>query len=607
MSDPKPAAVPVLLYDGKCGFCRIWIDYWRRITDQKTPGEKIEYIASQDSGGRFPQIPREAYGQSVQLVHTDGTVTGGARAVFETLGLVHLYRWIGAPCEIAYRFIAAHRNLAYQVTRLTFGTRIEPSRYEATQWIFLRVLAIVYAVAFGSLAMQVEGLIGAGGILPAHELLASIGNRAGAIRFLAVPSFFWIADDDRTMTGLAWSGVALAVMLFITGFKRGRFERVILAMLFALYLSFIAVGQDFLAFQWDALLLEVGFLAIFLGRNRVTPWLFRWLAFRLYFLSGAVKLLSGDPTWRNLTALSYHYHTQPLPTVLAWFADKLPDAVQRASTWMTLAIEIAMPFLIFMPRRIRLLGAAWMVALQVLILLTGNYTFFNLLALALLLFALDDQALRRLVPEYLRARFGRRAGLADRRVAGAVAAAILFLGLGHFWMTFTGNAPAPMLAALRYTGPLDIVNTYGLFAVMTTQRMEILVEGSADGDNWKPYEFRYKPGDLNTAPRWVAPFQPRLDWQMWFAALGDYRSSPWFANFVVKLLEGSPVVEDLLAANPFPGQPPRFIRANVYEYTFTDLATWRRTGAWWKREPKGQYLPSVGLKTAAGSEELRRE
>ena len=175
--------------------------------------------------------------------------------------------------------------------------------------------------------------------------------------------------------------------------------------------------------------------------------MFRWLVFRLYFLSGAVKLLSGDPTWRNLTALSFHFHTQPLPTSLAWYADKLPASFQRASTWMVLAVEIVVPFLIFMPRRIRLAGVAWMAALQVLILLTGNYTFFNLLALGLLLFALDDQALRRMVPASVRERFGRRAGVMETRVAGAVAAVVLFLGLSHLWVTFRGTAPAPVRAA----------------------------------------------------------------------------------------------------------------------------------------------------------------
>ncbi len=595
MSEPTSAARPVLIFDGKCGFCRIWIDYWRQLT-----GSRIEYAASEDVGPQYPQIPKEAFGQSVQLVQPDGTVSSGARAVFQTLGLLWLYRWISVPSEILYRFIARHRDFAYQFTKYTFGTRIQPARFEAVQWIFVRLLAAVYAVAFMSLAEQVEGLIGSKGITPAIELLRSL-SLGGAIRYLAIPSLFWLGADDRTLTGMAWCGVALSVALFITGFIRRRFERFLLILLFILYLSFNAIGQDFLEFQWDSLLLEAGFLAIFLGRNRIIPIMFRWLAFRLYFLSGAVKLLSGDRNWRNLSALSFHFHTQPLPTVLAWYAEKLPAGFLRATTWMVLAIEIAVPFLLFLPRRIRITAAAWLVGLQVAILLTGNYTFFNFLTIGITLFALDDQALRRFVPEQIQEAFGRSVSPFEARLATVIAAAILYLGIGHFWQTFRGSAPAPLELALRYTAPFSIVNSYGLFAVMTTERREITVEGSADGQNWKKYEFRFKPGDPNQAPRWVAPFQPRLDWQMWFAALGTYQNNQWFVGFVLRLLEGSEPVLNLLATNPFPEQPPRYIRATLADYTFTDFATHRRTGAWWSVQPRGQYLPPVGLRSSAPS------
>ena len=525
--------------------------------------------------------------------------------MFGTLGLLSLYRWISAPSELLYRWIAQHRDFAYQATRFTFGTKIQPTRFEAVQWIFLRLLGFVYAVAFASLAEQIEGLIGSHGISPAIELLASVAQRAGSVRFLAVPSIFWSGADDRTLVGMAWCGAVLGGALFITGFIRGRFERLLLTLLFILYLSFSSIGQEFLSFQWDSLLLEAGFLAIFLGRNRVIPWMFRWLAFRLFFLSGAVKLLSGDPSWRNLSALSYHYLTQPLPTVVAWYADKLPTAVQHLSTWSVLAIELVGAFIIWMPRRIRLTGAACMIGLQVLIALTGNYTFFNLLTVGLLLFVLDDQLLRRIIPEDVAEGFasirGTPSGTLERRIALAVAAAILYLGVAHFWQTFRGTAPAPLAVALKYSEPLQIVNSYGLFAVMTTQRMEIELEGSADGNTWKPYEFPYKPGSLTAAPRWVAPFQPRLDWQMWFAALTNYEANPWLVGFVVRLLEASPQAQGLLATNPFPGQPPRYIRAMLYEYTFSNFAEKKATGAWWKRQLKGTYLPPVGLRTASGN------
>jgi lipase maturation factor 1 len=580
---------PVLIYDGHCGFCRIWLDYWRRLT-----GDRIEYIASQEVGDRFPQIPSEAYSKAVQCVRPDGTVASGARAVFESLGKERLYPWISGPCELAYRIIARHRDWFYQITRFTFGTRIEPTRFDATQWLFLRALALIYAVAFGSLAFQVTGLFGEHGILPVGQFLASVARTGSALRFLALPSLLWIASDDTTLVGLCFAGVILSSMLLLTGFARGKFERLILTLLFILYLSFASAGQEFLSFQWDSLLLEAGFLAIFLGRNRIAPWLFRWLVFRLYFLSGAVKLLSGDPNWRNLSAAAFHWHTQPLPTVLAWYADKLPTGFQHFATAAALGMELALPFLIFFPRRMRIFGAWGLIGMQLVILATGNYTFFNLLTIALTLFLFDDQALARFVPAQNRETLPDRS--AGRVPAIAVALVVMVLSLSHLLETFTGRVPAVLNTALRYTAPLQIVNTYGLFAVMTTERIEIILEGSADGETWQPYEFKYKPGDVKRAPAWVAPHQPRLDWQMWFAALSNYQANPWFASLTLRLLEGSPEVAGLLESNPFPRQPPRYIRATAYEYTFTDRETRRRTGAWWKREQRGSYLPAVGLR-----------
>ncbi len=590
-----PEAKPVLIYDGRCGFCRIWLDYWRQLTC-----DRLEYIASQDVGDRFPQIPSEAYKESVQLVRPDGSVLSGARAVFETLGKQRIYRWIAGPGEFAYRVIARHRDFFYQVTRFTFGTRIEPTRFAATQWLFLRALALIYAIAFGSLTFQVIGLYGERGILPIAPFLASVARTDSTLRFIAVPSLLWLGSDDITLIGLCFAGVIFSSMLLLTGFARGKFERLILVVLFVLYLSFAAAGQEFLSFQWDALLLEAGFLATFLGDNRIVPWLFRWLVFRLYFLSGAAKLLSADPTWRNLSAVGFHWHTQPLPTPLAWYADKLPPAIQHFMTGAALGIEVAIPFLIFFPRRMRMLGAWCLIGMQVAILITGNYTFFNLLTIALTLFLFDDQALAHFLPAPIGERLLEARKLTGRaRVPALVALVIMVLSLSHLFETFNGRLPAFLNAAVRYTAPLQIVNTYGLFAVMTTQRIEIILEGSPDGETWQPYEFKYKPGDVNRAPGWVAPYQPRLDWQMWFAALSNYQSNPWFVNLALQLLQGSPDVQGLLGTNPFSDHPPRFIRATAYEYTFTDWETRRRTGAWWKRERKGLYLPPVGLRPAA--------
>lgn len=591
MSDRKP----LLIYDGRCSFCKIWIEYFKQLT-----GDRVDYAASQDVGAQYPQIPHQAFSRAVQLVRSDGSVICAARAVFETVEMRKTYessRLFAGLMETGYRFVASHRNLAYHVTRFAFGTHIEPTRFAATQWIFLRLLAVVYAVAFASLGGQITGLIGSQGILPLHDFMDAVTKALGPSRFFAMPTLFWADPSDPMLTGVCWGGVALAVLLFI-----GRLERLMLILLFVLYLSCSSAGQDFLQFQWDSLLLETGFLAIFLGRAQIVDWLFRWLVFRLTFMSGCVKLLSHDPTWRNLSALDFHFHTQPLPTVLAWYADKLPAGFQHFTTAVVLAIEIGAPFLIFTPRRMRMFGAWCLISLQVLILLTGNYTFFNLLTIALCVFLFDDQALRRFVPQRLRGRpEPYRLSRVQRAFAGALAAIVVILGATRMFESFTGDAPAPLLVLVRVASPFQIVNSYGLFATMTTTRPEIIVEGSADGDNWVPYEFKYKPGDLRRAPRWIAPFQPRLDWQMWFAALGNYRQNLWFVGFVARLLEASPEVLKLLEKDPFQGNPPRYIRAMVYEYTFTNEATRKRTGDWWQRKPLGTYLPPVGMKTAGSN------
>jgi predicted DCC family thiol-disulfide oxidoreductase YuxK len=589
---------PLLIYDGRCGFCRIWIDYWKRLT-----GDRIEYAPSQEVGGRFPQIPEAAFAQAVQLVRPDGSVASGARAVFETLGRERVYEsWprVARLSEAAYRWIAQHRSFFYWVTRLTFGTRIEPARFALTQWLFLRVLAAIYIVAFASLAVQVTGLLGQNGISPAHTFFERVGaSSLGWMRFWAVPSLFWWNSTDMVLAGACWVGVVLSAVLFA-----GYLERMALVLLYLLYLSFSLAGQEFLSFQWDALLLETGFLAIFFGHTgamqKTIAWLYRALAFRLYFLSGFVKLASGDPNWRHLSALDFHYFTQPLPTIVAWYADKLPRWFQHASTFTVLAVELGAPFLIFAPRRIRLFGAGLLLSLEVLIFATGNYTFFNLLAAAVTLFLFDDQAFRGLVWRPRRANVEAAPSTRAARIAAAaVTLLILPLGLVHIFENTGPQLPEPLDAEARYTSPFQVVNSYGLFAVMTTERLEIIVEGSDDGETWRAYEFPYKPGDVNRAPRWAAPHQPRLDWQMWFAALSDYRSNPWFVAFVEGLLNGSPEVLGLLEKNPFPDHPPRYVRAVTYDYRFSSWAEHRQTGAWWHREPHGQYLPPVGLRTAA--------
>jgi predicted DCC family thiol-disulfide oxidoreductase YuxK len=583
---------PLVIFDGRCGFCRIWIDYWKVITRGS-----VAYAPSQEVGGLYPQIQPEEFGQSVQLVTPAGVVVRGARAVFVTLTYARGMAWLlwayehvpgfAAVTEGAYRWIAAHRTFFYHFTRLTFGPRVRPLETAKVEWLFLRLLAAIYFVAFASLGVQITGLIGDRGILPASGYFAALSRGLGLRAYWEAPTILWLAHSDRFLEVVCWAGAAIAVLL-LSGFLAGYLERIALVCLYILYLSLCTAGQDFLSFQWDALLLETGFLAIFLGNSKIVVWLFRWLLFRLTFLSGAVKLTSHDPVWRDWTALAFHYMTQPLPTSLAWYMYQLPLGFQRFSTAATLFIELVIPFLFFAPRPWRFLGAGIALFLQVLIFLTGNYTFFNLLTMSLCVFLFDDHALERF---RLRAR-NARTGLAAVLASSAV---ILFLSVYELDQMFFQTFPEPGNVVVRLAAPFQIANTYGLFASMTITRPEIVVQGSNDGQTWLDYGFRYKPGDLRQPPRWVQPHQPRLDWQMWFAALSGYRSSPWFTNFMVRLLQGSPAVTGLLAANPFPQAPPKYVRAELFDYSFTDFAARRATGQWWTRQPRGLYFPEISL------------
>jgi uncharacterized membrane protein YphA (DoxX/SURF4 family) len=366
------------------------------------------------------------------------------------------------------------------------------------------------------------------------------------------------------------------------------------------------MSRDFLSFQWDALLLEMGLLGAWTapwglrpGPGREAPsaldvLLFRALVFRLYLGSGLSKLQSGDRTWRELTACRHYFETAPLPTRGGWYAHHLPPGLQKLSTAATIALEAGGPFLVFTPRRPRQLAFALCSALQVAIMATGNYGFFNVQSLVLGLWLLDDEALARVLPLVPREP-ARIRPLWRTLLRGVAAMPVLVLGASEVLSRFRlPRQTPPALERLEgWARPLRAVNAYGLFSVMTVRRPEISIEGSSDGEHWREYPFRYKVSRLDRAPRQVAPHQPRLDWQMWFAALGA--PPRWFLSLLVRLLEGSPEVLSLFAGNPFPEQPPRYVRAVLYDYQMTDLATRRSTGQWWAREPLGLYVPPVTL------------
>jgi predicted DCC family thiol-disulfide oxidoreductase YuxK len=650
-----------MVYDGDCNFCSLWIHRWRHTT-----GDHLDYLPFQDPSVavRFPEVPRGQFETAVQLVEPDGCVYGGAEAVFRALAQNPHERWLldwyehspvfAHASEWGYRVVARHRTFFSALTRLGWGRHVDPPTHNLVRWAFLRALGVIYLIAFVSLWVQIIGLVGSDGILPEKLAMDSMRQTAdtqhlGLDRYHLVPTLCWFKASDGFLNLQCAAGTTLAVLL-IFGFAPAP----CLFLLWLIYLSLATACREFLSFQWDILLLETGFVAIFLapwqlwlGLARAAPpsrlvlWLLRWLLFKLMFQSGCVKLLSGDPAWRNLTALTFHYETQPLPTWIGWYAHQLPAWAQKTSALTMFGIELFVPFLIFAPRRLRRFACVALVCFQALIILTGNYCFFNLLTIALCLLLLDDAALKALLPSGLRnslflekaERTGTQwnASLPDARssqtsspghespaplpspqlaapsphkprhwpaqITVPLACIVIATSLMQFSAMFRFPIPwpRPMLAVYAWLAPFRTFNSYGLFAAMTTSRPEIVIEGSNDGVAWLAYEFKYKPGDVKRRPTFVAPHQPRLDWQMWFAALGTAQQNPWLLSFCLHLLEGSRPVLALLVPNPFPRGPPRYIRAVLYEYDFTDFATRRRTGAWWGRQEKGLYLPPLSL------------
>src|SRR2546421_7597616 len=617
VSNPPPK--PLIIWDGECLFCRRWIERWREITR-----DEVDYETSQNVGGKFPEISRQQFERSVILIESDGSVFTRAEAVFRSLRCRSSKRWLtwsyyhmpgfSPITEAFYRFISMNRRFASAMTRLLWGDDVRPPKYFWARRWFLRALGLIFLIAFVSLWVQIDGLIGSNGITPVREFLpaarAQLGNRALSI----LPTLCWFSSSDAFLHFLCGGGVALSLLLIF-----GIAPAMSLVGLVAFYLSLTIAGQTFLSFQWDILLLETGFLSIFLAPWRLWPkrgtdppvsraalFLLKLLLFKLMLMSGVVKLTSyqflenpAEDTWWNLTALDYHYWSQPLPTVIGWFADQSPLPFKKFSVAFCLVVEIIVPFFIWAPRRLRLLACGLLVFLQIMIAATGNYCFFNLLTIALCLLLVDDPVWRR-QRGALQTNGGTRAVVshyfADRlSIYTAVVVLILTVPFNawHVYSSLLRYLEPPRLVQRLET--LRLVNGYGLFRVMTKDRKEIVIEGSDDGLDWKPYEFKWKPGDVMRAPGWCQPHQPRLDWQMWFAALGSYRENPWLVQTMIALLRGQPKVVELFERNPFPETPPRYIRATTYRYRFTTADEHRQTGAWWKRQELGEYLPGVSL------------
>ena len=625
----NPPSKPLLIWDGDCDFCRLWIERWRQIT-----AGKVDYATYQEAAHHFPEIPTDQFSQSLVLIQPDSTVVFAAEAVYRSLANRGSREWLSwsydhvpgfaAISETGYGLIARNRKFASAVTRLLWGKDVRrPTYFWAQRW-FLRALGAIYLIAFLSLWVQVDGLVGSNGISPVNQFLPAVRSHLGPDSSILLPTLCWFNSSDAFLYFLCGSGVLCSLLLIF-----GIAPAVSLIALFVLYLSLTIAGQVFFNFQWDVLLLETGFLSIFFAPWRLWPrqlllwprsppegtastvsaaglFLLKLLLFKLMLMSGVVKLTSGDDSWWNLTALDYHYWSQPLPTVFAWWADKSPEWFNHFSVAFCLVVEIIVPFFIWAPRHLKLIAAGLLIFLQLAIAITGNYCFFNLLTIALCLLLIDDSVVVRkrgvAVPSLPAVASAKADGRAlPQRLCTYTGILVIIVTLPiNAWLIFSAFKPLsrpPRAVANLYERlqALRIVSGYGLFRVMTKDRCEIILEGSSDGIDWLPYEFKWKPGDMKRAPGWCAPHQPRLDWQMWFSALGTPRENPWFVALIYRLLQGSHEVNDLLANNPFPHKPPRYIRAMFYRYRFTTLDELRRTGGWWKREELREYLPTISL------------
>jgi len=620
---------PLLIWDGECDFCRLWIERWREITEGK-----VDYATYQEAAVRFPEIPVDQFTRAMAFIKPDGDVFFAADAVYRSLAYRRsrrLLAWsydrvpgFAAVSETGYGFIARHRNFTSAVTRLLWGNDVRrPTYFWARRW-FLRALGTIYLIAFVSLWVQVDGLVGSDGMSPANQFLPAVRAQIGPDAYSLLPTLCWFGQSDAFLHCLCGSGVLFSLLLIF-----GIAPAISLVALFVLYLSLTIAGQIFFNFQWDVLLLEAGFLSIFFAPWRLWPrelslrpgstipvtapvsrtalFLLKLLLFKLVVMSGLVKLTSGDPSWWNLTALDYHYWSQPLPTLFGWWADKTPEWFKHFSVAFCFVVEIIVPFFIWAPRRLRLIAAGLLIFLQLAIALTGNYCFFNLLTIALCLLLIDDASIGRalkgqasasLASRELRAR-NMQSALPRFSTYAAVIVLVVTLPI-NVWLIFSAFKPLarpPRVLANVYERleAFRIVNGYGLFRVMTKDRCEIVLEGSTDGIDWLPYEFKWKPGDVKRAPGWCAPHQPRLDWQMWFAALETPQENPWLIALVFRLLQDSRDVSGLLRRNPFPDKPPRYIRAMFYRYRFTTVDERHQIGAWWKREELREYLPALSL------------
>jgi lipase maturation factor 1 len=487
-----------------------------------------------------------------------------------------------------------------------------------SRWLFLRALGLIYFSAFFSLIFQIHGLIGPDGILPADRYLQAVEQSLSPWqRVWYAPTLLWWSSSSTMLSVLCWAGMLGSALLILN-----LWPRVMLGICFVCFLSFIAGAQEFSSYQSDGMLLEAGFISLLFAPPALRPglgwrhppsraslFLLRWEWFRIYFESGAVKLLSGEPQWRNFTAMDEYYQNGPLPTWIGWYAQHLPHRFHAATAFATLALELGVVWMLFLPRRFRIVCFFVVTIWQIPVILTANYCFLNYLVLVLGVLLLDDRFIMGILPEKWKLRIRaattppdeapalapksgrvRRYGHAFGFFFSVVMLSWIFYATTAqmIWMFARAPLPTSPVAVLE---PFRIANQYGLFAVMTRGRYEIEFQGSSDGTNWAAYPFRYKPQDPLQPPRIYAPYQPRFDWNLWFASLGSWRDYPFVPQTEIRLLSNDKDVLTLFADNPFAREPPRQVRAVLWQYWFTTMAEKRSTGMWWRRQMLGLYAP----------------
>jgi len=640
----NPPAHPLMIWDGECRFCGGWIRRWQSYTKGA-----VDYETFQSVGTRFAEIGEKDYSKSVFLILPDGRAFRGAEAVFESLNLapghglgLKLYRHVPgfkALSEWFYGGVAQNRQWLSLLTKIFIGDPGVPSTYRFSGMLFLRLLGLIFLVAFISFWAQSAGLVGDHGIIPLTDYFGVINGTKDATastKFWTAPSLLWLAPNSHGLNVICEVGSACSLLLMAGLAPAWALIGCVLT-----YASLRNGVPMFLNFQWDALLIESGFVALFLAPwgfwqrawaprepsvvGRLSAW---WLMFKLMVMSGLVKILTngvgpgpehpswfrqvmskltnvpiGNNTWLDGTALQYHYFTQPIPASTSWWFHHLSPSVQATSLWTCMLIELVVPFAFFGPRRLRHLAALLQIFLQIALLASGNYGFFNLLAMVLCIPLFDDtfwpERVRKIIggePPPPRHRLPTTLRLTGQMTRGLFAGFILLIGFIQFGITWeqrTQNPPPAPRAANFFeniaiqASQLGVANTYGLFRVMTTDRPEIAIEGSIDGKDWREFQFVWKPGDPMREPTFTTPHMPRLDWQMWFAALTiyyDHQMPSWLPLFCAQLRDGNPAVLALLDQSPFPpNTPPKNIRIKVYLYHFSTPEEFEKTGAWWTR------------------------